>query len=258
MHATDLIRAALLASTVVLASAAACGDTGGAARVGQAADVVDDDAAIADAADEDAEADGSGGVAADVALDAGADDPDATVGELDAGDSDGTSVDAEDDGSGFDGDPLEPWPDLEPGPVDALVACTTSPTVCDAGPVAGGLLWASYRKDYSLPRSTYPEYTDIPDDGGRFHIVGVAATSGAVTGAFVDDVALSDAVLPPSPSMEWYHVWPDPVVEGAPVWVAFHSRRADWDERASARVRLETAGGSRWTARSTTTQRRRP
>ncbi|MCB9519440.1 MAG: hypothetical protein H6699_01025 [Myxococcales bacterium] len=109
--------------------------------------------------------------------------------------------------------------------------------------MAGGLLWASYRKDYSLPRSTYPEYTDIPDDGGRFHIVGVAATSGAVTGAFVDDVALSDAVLPPSPSMEWYHVWPDPVVEGAPVWVAFHSRRADWDERASARVRLETAGG---------------
>ena len=111
-------------------------------------------------------------------------------------------------------------------------------------------LYASYRKDYFLPESVYPEGNfewkpEPPLNGGRFHIAGIASTDGAVTDVRINGESVTTLLdgATGRPEIEWYHVWPDPVVAGEPVWVAFHSRSADWDSAASGQIEVRTASG---------------
>ena len=125
-------------------------------------------------------------------------------------------------------------------PIAATAACAPTDAACDAQPAdvaAGG-----YRKDFFYPLSRYPE-ASIPDpvDGGRMHLVATAHASGRVTGVWLDG-STSDALLDAG-SLDWLHVWPTQVTAGAPVWVAFHSRSASFDARASLDLVVATDAG---------------
>ena len=95
---------------------------------------------------------------------------------------------------------------------------------------------ASYRKDAWLPQ--YLE-VGVPEPlvGGRLHIVGVAAASGAI-----GDVVLNGTVLdmrqgldPSTWAADWVRVEPaGGLVAGQPFWVSLHSRRAAWDAALAA------------------------
>lgn len=126
--------------------------------------------------------------------------------------------------------------------LQASATCTPTAEACAALPTTDGL-FASYRKDSYFPDDVYSEYTDAPVDGGRFHIAGIASAGGAVNAVRIGGTSVVDLLAPPSPSIEWYHVWPDPVVVGEPVWVAFHSRDSAWDMAASGTVTVETTEG---------------
>lgn len=104
-------------------------------------------------------------------------------------------------------------------------------------------IFASYRKDAYVSPEIYDEYTQPPLDGGRFHIAGVAATGGPVTDVLIDGMSITELVMPPTPRLEWYHVWPDPVIIGEPVWVAFHSRDPAWDSSTEGSVTVLTETG---------------
>ncbi len=130
----------------------------------------------------------------------------------------------------------------EGGTLAATSSCEPEAAECSETPILDGV-WASYRKDAFFTDDVYLEYTEPPIDGGRFHIVGVATASGAVTSVRIDGVSVTERMEPPSPSVEWYHVWPDPVIAGSPVWVAFHSRDPAWDAAATGTVAVDTDGG---------------
>lgn len=130
----------------------------------------------------------------------------------------------------------------EGGALAAVASCTPEAPACSETPVLEGL-WASYRKDSFFADDVYLEYTDPPVDGGRFHIVGVAAASGPVSDVRIDGVSVAERLAPPSSSIEWYHVWPDPVIDGAPLWVTFHSRDSAWDEASTGSLVVDTAEG---------------
>lgn len=108
-------------------------------------------------------------------------------------------------------------------PPAAVCAPTRSP--CAAEPVAG--VWASYRKDSYYPYSRYAEEGTAPVDGGRFHVAAVSAVTGEVTEVRIDGTPADD--LLGEPTLEWWHVWPERVTAGEPVWLAFHSRNPAWD-----------------------------
>lgn len=128
------------------------------------------------------------------------------------------------------------------GTLDAVAACPAPTDPCAASATEPEI-HASYRKDAYLPDELYNEYTSAPLDGGRFQIAGVAAAGGAVTDVRIDGVSVADLTAPPTPRIEWYHVWPDPVVTGEAVWVAFHSRDPAWDVATEGAIVVETAGG---------------
>lgn len=161
-------------------------------------------------------------------------DGDAQVADarVDAGDSPGQDSDPGDEGVGS----------VEGGTLVALKTCAPSAEACAALSV-DTTLRASYRKDAFLPDAIYPEYTDDPLAGGRFHIAATAQVSGAVTGVFIDGVAVETLLAPPSARIEWYHVWPQTAVAGQPLWVAFHSRDPAWDAATQGSLRVETAAG---------------
>lgn len=127
------------------------------------------------------------------------------------------------------------------GSLDPAASCVAEVDVCSLAVSATGVA-ASYRKDAYFPDEVYREYTDPPLDGGRFHIAAVAAASGRITEVRVDGLPVTVRLEPGEggtpPTMEWYHVWPDPAVAGQPVWVAFHSRDPAWDAAASARLEV--------------------
>jgi hypothetical protein len=103
-------------------------------------------------------------------------------------------------------------------------------------------LFASYRKDAWLPEADYNEVGTRPVNGGRFHIAGISAVTGRVTGLRLNGQD-ADSLLPQVDKLEWYHVWPQQVVAGQPVWVAFHSRNPAWDTASSATIRVTTSAG---------------
>ncbi|MCB9519439.1 MAG: hypothetical protein H6699_01020 [Myxococcales bacterium] len=99
------------------------------ACVGQAADDVDDDAAIADAPTRTSKRTADGGVAATRASTPAPTTPTRRSAALDAGDSDGTSVDAEADGSGFRRRPAQLRGQTSRRVPSMPSSRTTSPTV---------------------------------------------------------------------------------------------------------------------------------
>ncbi len=169
---------------------------------------------------------------------------------------DGTTADA--GPSPFDGGPRDAAPatdatvsdagSLDAGPLDAgstyivpaVTACAPIGAPCDAVAPDPGL-YASFRKDYFLPASDYSENIPDPVDGGRFHVATVAAASGDVLDVQLDGQSMNTLLV--EPLLEWYHVWPDPVVAGEPIWVAFHSRNPSWDQSPSGTLRVVTTGG---------------
>ncbi len=195
----------------------------------------------------DAEAD----AATDATPDAGEPSPDAPGDaardgdDLDAPDpSDGTGDMGADAPDASDADvEADTGPIGSRGTVGSAVTCASPTDVCATLPVDGAI-HASYRKDRYFPDSLYNEYTDPPLDGGRFHIAGIAAVGGDVLTVRIDGVATTDRVLAPAPTMEWWHVWPDPLVAGEPVWVAFHSRDPAWDAAATGTLEVITTEGS--------------
>lgn len=122
------------------------------------------------------------------------------------------------------------------------VISDTTGDPCSLGDAVAGT-WASYRKDFYLPDSVYNEYTDYPVDGGRFHVASISASDGEVTDVLIGGTSVADLLT--ARQIEWYHVWPTTVTAGEPVWVAFHSRSAEWDvPGASASVVVQTTGGN--------------
>jgi hypothetical protein len=111
---------------------------------------------------------------------------------------------------------------------------------CSPGAALSGI-HATYRKDHYLPESSYNEQGDLPLDGGRFHLAAVAAVGGDVVDVRINGTSVTDLLV--EPLLEWYHVWPDPVVAGEPVWVAFHSRNPDWDSATQGQIAVETTAG---------------
>ncbi|MGM0577977.1 MAG: hypothetical protein ACQEXJ_19780 [Myxococcota bacterium] len=128
-------------------------------------------------------------------------------------------------------------------PLEATATCTPTAAACADLPV-DDTLRAGFRKDHYFPDEVYDEYTDYPVDGGRFHVAGIASASGPVTDVRINDVSVHDLLAPPDPRIEWYHVWPDPAVEGEPLWVAFHSRDPAWDSAEEGRITVETDAGT--------------
>jgi hypothetical protein len=130
-------------------------------------------------------------------------------------------------------------------PLPAAATCAPAGDACATTPVDG--LFATYRKDAYFPDEVYDEYTDAPLDGGRVQVVGRAAVSGHVTGVLVDGVDVATILTPPDapglPPFDWAHVWPEDVVAGEPVWVAFHTRDPAWDHRTSAPLVVRTDAG---------------
>jgi len=128
--------------------------------------------------------------------------------------------------------------------VPPTASCTAASTCTSPGPDPG--IYAGYRKDHYLP--AYVEPNPAPTNGGRLQIATVATTSGAVKSVRIDGVDLKKALEDPGLKkdknpVEWFHVWPDPTVAGQPLWVAFHSRSAVWDGKASGQLVVETDKG---------------
>lgn len=126
-------------------------------------------------------------------------------------------------------------------PLPPAVTCRPTADACvEAMPVEG--LRASHRKDYYLPENVYNEVGEVPLQGGRFHIAGVAAVSGEVTSVAIDGEQVESLLV--EPRMEWYHVWPRNAVAGEPIWVAFHSQEEKWDQVEAARLTVQTTEGT--------------
>jgi len=228
-----------LCALLLAAGVVACQDDGGAGSDTPAPDAGNDAAVDADAAtpdvapepepDADVEPqDALNDIAPDVSADVEVDAP-----LQDAGDD--AAVDVAPD--------VTPEPPPTFGTLAAEVVCERSDDVC-GDRVRTSATFASYRKDEYFEDSVYNEYTAYPVNGGRLHIAGTATRSGAVTDVRIDGVSVSTLLAAPSPQIDWYHVWPDPVVEGEPVWVAFHSREARWDTVSEGRVEVLTAEGA--------------
>jgi len=157
---------------------------------------------------------------------------------------------AVDDAAAADGAPADAPTDAAGPPwlVPPQVTCPPPTDACAATPAVPGL-HASYRKDAWLPEAQYNEGGERPTAGGRVQVAATAAVAGRVTRVLIDGVdvtTIDTAVADPSPStvpFEWTHVWPATLTAGAPVWVAFHSRAATWDQRTTAHLRIETDGG---------------
>jgi hypothetical protein len=215
-------------AVIVVVSAAACGGKSGGEGDATSGDSPDDGDAGAEVAG-DTGPDAHGDPDADAA-DAHP-DPDASA---DAGGDEAVAPDAADVPDAGD--------DVPGGWIVPPLAGDPAGDPCSVtGTVEG--TWTTYRKDSYLPDEIYDEYTDYPVDGGRFHVASVAAASGPVTSVALDGTDVEDMLV--EPLMEWYHVWPSTLVEGEPVWFAFHSRDPAWDvPGASARLTIETAEGT--------------
>ncbi len=115
--------------------------------------------------------------------------------------------------------------------------CASAPT-CPAT-VTRTAAAASYRKDFFYPYELYPDAgIDDPIHGGRVQVAGIAEGSGEVTGVWINNVAVAD--IDGTEALTWYHVYPPVAVDGAPLWVNFHTRDPGWDSRESFTVRVQS------------------
>ena len=194
----------------------------------------------ADTADE-AQADAEDTAPADIATDTGS-------GE-EVGDAEVDS--AADTGGSGDGsaDTAEPPPGDFRSPLDPSIFCEPAPAACVAPDDT--TLRAMLRKDASLDERLYPEFTTPPTDGGRVQVVGIATASGRVQSVQVDDRDLEEVVSAANPPIEWYHVWPQEVVAGQPIWLSLHSRSRDWDAGTTHKMAVITDGGEALAGRVT-------
>jgi len=124
-------------------------------------------------------------------------------------------------------------------PIEATVSCTPAADACATAETVDAT-YAYYRKDYFFPTEVYPEPTEEPLDGGRFQIVTIAKAAGTVTEIVINGISAEDLLT--QQKIEWYHYWPQTLIVGEPVWVAFHSRKAEWDsaENGELLIRTET------------------
>lgn len=123
--------------------------------------------------------------------------------------------------------------------VDAVTTCAPKGDAC-AGK-ADARTFVGFRKDFFLPASKYAEPNPDPTRGGRFHIVGTAKVSGAVQSVTLDGAAASTLLI--EPKLEWYHVYPENLTAGEPMWVTFHSRDPKWNTGAATQLVVKTAAG---------------
>ncbi len=138
--------------------------------------------------------------------------------------------------------------DPQPALLEAQATCAPQGDVCGQGSLVQGL-FATFRKDFYLPEDRYYELNPTPTHGGRFQVAAIAQASGKVTKVLLDGTDLETALEDPSIKnednpVEWFHVWPDTLAVGEPVWVAFHSRSAKWDQVQSAQLTIETSEGT--------------
>ena len=191
----------------------------------------------------------SGGAEADTAVedsavaDTGADTEADTEPDGSAAD---TIEDTAPDGSGSGADTTPVDTTLPPDgdyrqPFDPTIFCEAAPPICSSA--TDLTTYAMLRKDASLDERLYPEFTDPPRDGGRVQIVGIAAASGRVRSVLVDERDLEAEVGAQTPAIEWYHVWPEEVVAGQPIWLSLHSRSAAWDDQTVHKVTIVTDEG---------------
>lgn len=120
-----------------------------------------------------------------------------------------------------------------------------------AGAAAAASFGASYRKDAWLPQ--YVE-AGVPEplDGGRLHIVGLAAASGRPGAVTLNGSFVNVTVGQPDPAgwdVDWLRVEPATgLVAGRPFFIALHSRKAAWDAAAAGAeavaVAVADAGGA--------------
>lgn len=122
-------------------------------------------------------------------------------------------------------------------PIPAVTSCTPKADACAVATVVNAT-HATYRKDNFYPTDVYPEPTEEPLDGGRFHIVTTAQASGTITSISINGTNVEDLLT--QKKIEWYHYWPQSVTAGRPVWVAFHSRNAEWDQASSGQLSIRT------------------
>ena len=112
---------------------------------------------------------------------------------------------------------------------------------------------AAYRKDAYL--QDYIETVPVPSTGGRLHVVGLAAASGAPARVYLNgslvDVSSPGSGNPADWPLDWLRLEPAPgggLVAGAAFWLSFHSRSATWDAAAAAggavALRVEDAAGA--------------
>lgn len=126
-------------------------------------------------------------------------------------------------------------------PLAAVATCSAA-TVC-AELAVEATVAAAYRKDFFLPDADYHEYTEEPLHGGRFHLAAIAGVAGQVTKVLLNGVDMQDLETQ-KPGVEWHHVWPQTLVQGEALWLAFHSRDPAWDQPGKiGHVRIETTGG---------------
>lgn len=169
---------------------------------------------------EDGRGDATGEVEVAVDADASPDaSPEADVVEEADGEGEAGGDAPQDEGEAEDDAEAEAWL------VPPAAVCTPSADPCAATPVPG--VWASYRKDFYYPSSRYAEDGAAPVDGGRFHVAAVSAVTGEVTDVRINGRPADE--LLGEPTLEWWHVWPERVTAGEPVWLAFHSRDPAWD-----------------------------
>lgn len=140
----------------------------------------------------------------------------------------------------------------------AVASCPAAADACTAPAVDLGIV-ASLRKDFFHPYEQYPE-AQIPDpvDGGRVHVVAIAAASGPVTRVEIrghdatalirdwgdtasgDDPPPEVAALTDDGFLQWVHVWPRVAVAGQPIWIAFHSTQPWLDQDPTVALRVAT------------------
>jgi hypothetical protein len=161
----------------------------------------------------------------------------------------GRAEDNRADGSDMAGEQI-PGETIEPDAVEvtegfrtlnAVVFCPVPTPVC-SDPDDGSTLHASYRKDDYLDNETYDtELKEYPLNGGRIHIAAISQVTGRVTGVQINGTPVEEMLA--DLKMDWRHVWPENAVQGQPIWFAFHSRDAHWDQVESGTLTIQTDQG---------------
>eukprot|EP01022_Parablepharisma_sp_SALTPOND_P005076 TRINITY_DN121611_c0_g1_i1.p1 TRINITY_DN121611_c0_g1~~TRINITY_DN121611_c0_g1_i1.p1 ORF type:complete len:668 (+),score=15.71 TRINITY_DN121611_c0_g1_i1:91-2004(+) len=83
----------------------------------------------------------------------------------------------------------------------------------------------SFRKDYYLPYSHYPEYHQPdPVHGGRVHVVATVSLDSSISSLLINGISVKSLLIPPYDftNLDWARYIHDPITNQ--LWVSFHSR----------------------------------